>query len=199
VTRPQTTHAPVGARVPRLDAAAFATGRACYTTDMGLPGMLHCRLLYAEQAPARITGLDVSDALGLPGVEAVVTAADVPSMPMAGTSISARHLFARGEVRCVGDVIAAVAAVDVATAQRATELIRVVYDERPAAYTLEAALAPGAPLVHPGKAGYPVASWMRRWFVEAPGNEATHFRLRKGDVDAATHDSSVQVSRNAGW
>jgi CO/xanthine dehydrogenase Mo-binding subunit len=193
VTRPPTTYAPVGARVPRLDAAAFATGRAPYTTDMGLPGMLHCRLLYAEQAPARITALDVSDALGLPGVEAVVTAADVPSMPMAGTSISARHLFARGEVRCIGDVIAAVAAVDVETAQRATELIRVAYDERPAAYTLEAALAPGAPLVHPGKAAYPVASWMRRWFVEAPGNEATHFRLVKGDVAAARARSHVVV------
>jgi len=193
VTRPQITHAPVGARVPRLDAAAFATGRAPYATDMGLPGMLHCRLLYAEQAPAAITGLDISEALRLPGVEAVITAADVPSMPMAGTSISARHLFARGEVRCIGDVIAAVAAVDVETAQRATELIRVAYAERPAAYTLEAALAPGAPQVHPGKAGYPVASWMRRWFVEAPGNEATHFRLVKGDVAAARARSHVVV------
>ena len=193
MTRSQATHAPVGARVPRLDAAAFATGRACYTTDMGLPGMLHCRLLYAEQAPARIIALDVSDALRLPGVEAVVTAADVPSMPMAGTSISARHLFARGEVRCIGDVIAAVAAVDVETAQRAVDLIRVAYDERPAAYTLEAALAPGAPLVHPDKAGYPVAPWMRHWFVEAPGNESTHFRLVKGDVDAARSRSHVVV------
>ncbi len=193
MTRPQPAYAAVGARVPRLDAAAFATGRASYATDMGLPGMLHCRLLYAEQAPARIGDLDVSDALRLPGVEAVVTAADVPSMPPAGTSIAARHLFARGEVRCVGDVIAAVAAADPATAQRAVELIRVVYEERPAAYTLEAALAPGAPLVHPDKAGYPVASWMRRWFVEAPGNEATHFRLRKGDVDAARSRSHVVV------
>ena len=160
---------------------------------MGLPGMLHCRLLYAEHAPARLAEVDVSEALRLPGVEAVVTAADVPSMPRAGTSISARHLFARGEVRCIGDVIAAVAAVDVETAQRATELIRVGYDPRPAAYTLEAALAPGAPLVHPGKAGYPVASWMRRWFVEAPGNEATHFRLVKGDIAAARARSHAVV------
>ena len=186
-------YAPVGARLPRLDAAAFATGRASYATDMGLPGMLHCRLLYAEQAPAGITGLDVSEALRLSGVEAVITAADVPSMPMAGTSISARHLFARGEVRCIGDVIAAVAAVDVETAQRATELIHVAYDERPAVYTLEAALAPGAPPVHPGKAGYPVAPWMRRWFVDTPGNEATHFRLVKGDVAAARARSHVVV------
>ena len=184
---------PVGARTPRLDAAAFATGRAPFSTDMGLPGMLHCRLLYAEQAPARLTEVDAAEALRLPGVEAVLTAADVPAMPMAGTSISARHLFARGEVRCIGDVIAAVAAVDVETAQRATELIRVEYDPRPAAYTLEAALAPGAPLVHPGKAGYPVASWMRRWFVEAPGNEATHFRLVKGDITAARARSHVVV------
>ena len=184
---------PVGARTPRLDAAAFATGRAPFSTDMGLPGMLHCRLLYAEQAPARLTEVDVSEAVRLPGVEAVVTAADVPSMPMAGTSISARHLFARGEVRCIGDVIAAVAAVDVETAQRATELIRVGYDPRPAVYTLEAALASGAPQVHPGKAGYPVASWMRRWFIETPGNEATHFRLVKGDIAAARARSHVVV------
>ena len=155
--------------------------------------MLHCRLLYAEQAPARITGVDLSETLRLPGVEAVITAADVPSMPPAGTSISSRHLFARGDARCIGDVIAAVAAVDVETAQRATELIRVRYEAQPAVYTLDAALAPGAPPVHPGKAGYPVASWMRKWFVDAVGNEATHFRLVKGDVGAARARSHVVV------
>jgi CO/xanthine dehydrogenase Mo-binding subunit len=193
LTRPLPAYAPVGARIPRIDAAAFATGRAPFATDLGLPGMLHCRLLYADRAPARVTRLDVSEAARLPGVEAVLTAADVPWMPMAGTSISARHLFVKDEVRSVGDVLAAVAAADAETAQRAVELIHAEYEDLPGVYTLEEALAPGATAVHPGKAQYPVASWMRRWFVEAAGNEATHFRMRKGDVAAARARSHVVV------
>ena len=53
LSRPLPEYAPVGTRIPRVDAAAFATGRAAYSTDLGLPGMLHCRLLYADRAPAR--------------------------------------------------------------------------------------------------------------------------------------------------
>jgi CO/xanthine dehydrogenase Mo-binding subunit len=193
VTRPRPEHARVGTRRPRIDAAAFASGRARYATDMGLPGMLYCRLLYAQQAPARIVRVDTAAALALPGVQAIVTAADVPSMPPTGMSIVARHLFARDEVRTVADVIAAVAADNDETAQRAVELIDVTYDDRPGAYTLDEARAPAAPAVHPKKADYRTSAWLKRYAVTEPGNVATHFRLRKGDVAAARERAHVVV------
>jgi CO/xanthine dehydrogenase Mo-binding subunit len=183
----------VGTRRPRIDAAAFATGRARYATDLAVPGMLYCRLLYAQQAPARIVRVDTSAAAALPGVHAIVTAADAPSMPPTGMSIMARYLFAGDEVRTIADVIAAVAAEDDETAQRAVELIEVTYDDRPGAYTLDAARAPAAPQVHPRKSEYRTSAWLKRYAVTEPGNVATHFRLRKGDVAAARERAHVVV------
>src|ERR1700736_5018447 len=194
VTPSQPEDAPVGTRMPRLDYGGFVTGRAAYATDMALPGMLHCRLLYSQQAPARITRIDVSEASRLAGVEAIVTAAEAPPMPLTGMGIAARALFAREEVRSIADVIAAVAAVDDETAQRAVELIRVTYEDLPGAYTLEAAVQKDAPLVHPRKAEYRAAPWMQPWIVPGPGNVATHFRLRKGDVAGARARAHLVVS-----
>ncbi|HLW49086.1 MAG TPA: xanthine dehydrogenase family protein molybdopterin-binding subunit [bacterium] len=186
-------HARVGTRRPRIDAAAFASGWARYATDLAMPGMLHCRLLYAQQAPARIVRVDTGAAARLPGVHAIVTAADAPSMPPTGMSIAARYLFARDQVRTVADVIAAVAAEDDETAQRAVELIEVTYEDRPGAYTLDAAREPAAPLVHPKKEEYKASAWLKRYTVAEPGNVATHFRLRKGDVAAARERAYVVV------
>ncbi|HLJ59375.1 MAG TPA: xanthine dehydrogenase family protein molybdopterin-binding subunit [bacterium] len=178
-------HAAVGSRIPRIDAAGFVTGQARYATDMGMPGMLHCRLLYAQQAPARIVDVDVTEARRLPGVAAVVTAAEAPAMPPTGMGIAARSLFAAETVRSVADVIAAVAAVDDETAQRAVELIKVTYEHRPGVFSLEAAMTTDAPLVHADKRAYRIAPWLRRWAVLDAGNVSTHFRLRKGDVAGA--------------
>jgi CO/xanthine dehydrogenase Mo-binding subunit len=183
----------VGTRRPRIDAGAFARGAARYATDMAVPGMLHCRVLYAQQAPARITRVDTAAAARLPGVRAIVTAADAPEMPPTGMSIAARHLFARDEVRTIADVIAAVAAVDDETARRAVELIDVDYEPRPGAYTLDDAWEAAAPVVHPGKAEYRSAVWLKRFMVAEPGNVATHFSLRKGDVAAARARAHVVV------
>src|SRR3984893_8899931 len=194
VTHSRPEYAPVGTRMPRIDAGTFVTGRAPYATDMALAGMLHCRLLYSQQAPARITSIDVSEASRLAGVEAIVTAVEAPPMPLTGMGIAARGLFARDTVRAIGDVIAAVAAVDDETAQRAVELIRVTYEDLPGAYTLEAAVLKDAPLVHPQKAEYRIAPWLRRYAVREPGNVATHFRLRKGDVAGARARAHLVVS-----
>ena len=183
----------VGTRRPRIDAAAFARGTARFATDMAVPGMLHCRLLYAQQAPARITAVDVDAARRLPGVHAVITAASVPPMPPTGMSIAARHLFADREARTIADVIAAVAAADDETARRAVDLIEVTYEDAPGAFSLEAALAAGAPRVHPAKADYPGAQWLTRYRVAEPGNVSTHFHLRKGDVAAGRARAQVVV------
>jgi len=187
-------YAVVGTRAPRIDAAAFVTARARYATDMVLPGMLHCRLLYSPHAHARIAGIDVTAGLRLPGVEAIVTAETAPPLGLTGMSILGRPLFARDEVRCVADVIAAVAAVDDETAQRAVDLIVVAYEDLPAASSLDEALRNDAPLVHTQKDRYKLSPWMEPWVVLEPGNTSSHFRLRKGNVEAARAKSHLVLA-----
>src|SRR3970282_272888 len=68
----------IGQRIPKLDAPDKATGRTVYGHDVKLPGMLHGRILYSRHPHARILNVDVSRALKLPGVKAIVTAADNP-------------------------------------------------------------------------------------------------------------------------
>ena len=189
--RRQEEYLKLGSRTPRMDAAAFASARARYATDVVLPGMLHCRLLYSPHAHARIVEIDTSDARRLPGVEAVVTAADAPPMNRTGMSIAGRALLVRDEARSIADVVAAVAAVDEATAQRAVELIKVRYDDLPAVFALDAALEETAPLVHEHKAGYQLSPWMTPWVVLDRGNVSSHFHLRKGDVERARATSDL--------
>jgi CO/xanthine dehydrogenase Mo-binding subunit len=172
----------LGSRVPRRDAAAFVSGTARYASDLVLPGMLHCRLLYSPYPHARIVGLDTSAAAASPGVEAVLTAADAPPLALMGMSIAGRGLLAHGEVRSVADVVAAVAAVDAEAAERAVERIDVRYEKLPAVFSAEAALDPGAPRVHAHPEAYTLSPWMRPWAVREPGNVSAHFRLAKGDL-----------------
>ncbi len=139
----------IGTRAPRVDAPAKATGRAIFVDDMSMPGMLYGALLQSPYAHALIRGIDVSAALKLPGVKAVVTHKEA-GLVKYGVS-PARYdetIFCYDKVRQVGDNIAAVAAVDMATAVEAASLIKVDYEELPAVFTIEEALADGAPLVH---------------------------------------------------
>jgi len=143
-------HAVVGHGVTRYDAPDKVTGRAKYTADIHLPGMLHGKILGSTVAHGIIRRLDVSRARALPGVVAVITGADVPDT-WYGVSPAREdeQILAKDRVRYVGDEIAAVAAVDEETAERALKLIEVEFEELPAVFDPEAAMAPGAPLVHP--------------------------------------------------
>ncbi|MFH1137956.1 MAG: 4-hydroxybenzoyl-CoA reductase, partial [Pseudomonadota bacterium] len=133
-------------RARRLDAPAKAVGRAVYTDDLALPGQLYGAILQSPLAHARILKLDVSRAKRLAGVKAVITAKDV-GLTKYGVS-PARYdetLFAHEKVRYVGDEVAAVAAMDLETAQEALSLIKVEYEELPAVFDPFEALADGAP------------------------------------------------------
>jgi 4-hydroxybenzoyl-CoA reductase alpha subunit len=139
----------INTRAPRLDAPGKATGRATYIDDMTLPDMLYGALLQSPHAHARILKIDTSKARSLPGVRAVVTAKEAGRIKY-GVS-PARYdetVFAHEKVRLVGDEIAAVAAVDLETAMEAVSLIKVDYQELPAVFTPEEALAEGAPVIH---------------------------------------------------
>ena len=146
----QRDHAIVGHGVTRYDAPDKVTGCAKYTADIRLPGMIHGKLLGSPIAHGIIRRIDVSRARALSGVFAVITGADVPDA-WYGVSPAREdeQILAKDRVRYVGDEVAAVAAIDEQTAERALQLIEVEYEELPAVFDADAALAPGAPLVHP--------------------------------------------------
>ncbi len=160
----------VGVSIPRVDAADKVTGRATYTADVFLPNMLHGKILGSTIAHGRVKRIDTSKAAALPGVVAILTGADVPDT-MHGVSPARydEHVLAKPKVRHVGDPVAAVAAVDERTAERALALIEVEYEELPAVFDPRAAVAEGAPLLH----------------EQYERNVCTHVEQRFGDVERA--------------
>ncbi|UCC48816.1 MAG: molybdopterin-dependent oxidoreductase, partial [Gemmatimonadota bacterium] len=142
-------HVVVGRRVPRIDARDLVSGRAMFTDDIRLPGMLYGKILTSPHAHARVLHVDTSRAEALEGVKAVLTAADVPET-FYGVS-PARYdeqVLAKDRVRYVGDEIAAVAAVDEQTCLNALELIDVEYEILPAVFDPFEAMQEGAPQLH---------------------------------------------------
>jgi CO/xanthine dehydrogenase Mo-binding subunit len=136
----------VGKRIPRSDGAKKVTGRAVYINDLKRPGMLYGAILYSEHPHAVIKSIDVSQAKALPGVRAVITADDVPDIPIG--FLKDNRPLKKGKVRSMRDEIAAVAAIDPDIATEALSLIKVEYEPLPAVFTPEEALAEGAPLIH---------------------------------------------------
>jgi 4-hydroxybenzoyl-CoA reductase subunit alpha len=148
-------HDVVGHGVTRYDAPDKVSGRAKYTADLRLPEMIYGKILTSPIAHGIVRRIDVSRARALPGVIDVITAANVPD---AWYGVSpARYdeqIFAKDRVRYVGDEVAAVAAVDEETAERALALIDVDYEALPAVFDPDAAMAPGAPVIHPENPRY---------------------------------------------
>lgn len=136
--------------VTRYDGPDKVTGRAKYTADIQLPGMVYGKILGSPIAHGLIRGIDTSRARALPGVLAVITGEDVPDT-LYGVSPARydEHVLAKDRVRYVGDEVAAVVALDEDTAEQALALIEVEYIELPAVFTPEEAVAPDAPLLHP--------------------------------------------------
>jgi CO/xanthine dehydrogenase Mo-binding subunit len=137
----------VGADLRRADAAEKTTGRALYTNDFALPGMLHAKALRSPRAHALIKRLDASRARTAPGVHAVLTRDDVPANLAAtfGYFIKDQPIVATDRVRHVGDIVALVAADTEADAVAALRLIDIDYEDLPIVATIEQALAPDAP------------------------------------------------------
>ena len=142
----------IGKKTRRVDALAKVTGRAQYTADLILPGMLHAALARSPHPHAKLKSIDVQKALELPGVEAVATGQD--SVQRFGPMIKDQPFLAINRVRYVGEPVAAVAAIDEATAQMAAGLIEVEYEELPAVFDPFEAGQKDAPLIHPGLESY---------------------------------------------
>ena len=149
IPNPQSPMSTVGVSIPRVDAADKVTGRAQYTADINLPNMIHGKILGSSIAHGRVKRVDVSKARALDGVLAVITGDDVPDT-LYGVSPARydEHVLAKDKVRHVGDPVAAVAAIDERTAERAIALIEVEYEELPAVFDPVTAVADGAPQLH---------------------------------------------------
>ena len=167
----------VGKSLARLDAPGKVSGTAVYAVDFVLPGMLCGKVLRSTLPHARIARLDVSRAGALPGVRAVMTAADVPDVRFGG-ALKDETAFATDKVRYIGQPVAAVAAVTPEAAEAALAAIEVGYEPLPALLDLEAALAPGAPLIHEAWESYSAIPILQR-----EGNVCHRARIVAGDVE----------------
>lgn len=168
----------VGQAVVRTQATEKACGRAVYIDDIARPGMLHAALVLSPYPHARIVRTDSTAAAAAPGVRCVLTGADFPRR--FGGFVHDEVVLAIGRVRYAGEPVAVVAAQTVAQARHAASLIEIDYEELPAVFDIDAALAPGAPLVHEEFAGY-----ARRNAEPLGPNLCAHTVLAEGDVEAA--------------
>ena len=140
----------VGERAPRLGAEQAALGEKQFVSDLAEPRMLHAAVRMSDHPRARVLHIDTSRAKAEPGVAVVLTAADVPAERRVGLIVADWPCFvAEGETTCmVGDILAAVAASDEASARRAAELVTVEYEVLEPILDARRALGPDAEQVH---------------------------------------------------
>ncbi|MBJ3777051.1 xanthine dehydrogenase family protein molybdopterin-binding subunit [Acuticoccus mangrovi] len=174
----------IGKPVQRLEDPRLLAGAGRYTADIQLDRMLHLAFVRADQAHAEIRAIDTNAAAAMPGVVAVLTAADFADVAdLVATSrmqtYNATHcpLLARDRVRYVGEAVAIVVAADRYRAEDAAAAIAVDYAPLAAAIDPAAALAPGAPQLHP----------------EVPGNLVLEREFRTGDAAAAIAEAAHVV------
>ncbi len=143
----------VGNPTPRVEGELKVSGEAKYAVDITRPGMLWGKLLRSPIASGRIKRIDVSKALALPGVHAVVTGEDCTGLRI-GRRLYDMPILADGEVRFVGEKVAAVAADTELIAEEAVNLIEVEYEETEPILDPVETMKPGTRLIHPDVVNY---------------------------------------------
>jgi len=137
----------IGKSLPRVDALDKALGKSIYGADMNLPGMLHAKVLRSEVPHAEIVSINTKAAERIEGVEAIITAKDVPDITI-GMLTWDYQIFARHKVRYIGEPIAAVAAVSLEVAEKALSLVEVKYKELTGVFDPIEAMKDGASQIH---------------------------------------------------
>jgi CO/xanthine dehydrogenase Mo-binding subunit len=179
--------AQVGRSVPRLEARDKVTGRAEYTHNLHLPGMLYGKVFRSTVAHGRIKSIDLSAARAVPGVHRVVTSEDVLKVvpqPYYGPAFHDQPILAIGKVHYVGEPVAVVLADDPHTAEAAAALIVADYDELPAVFD-EVEAAQNEILVHEELKPAGTFADLKHLKGVRGTNVALDFRLRKGDAEKA--------------
>ncbi|GAA3652616.1 xanthine dehydrogenase subunit D [Nocardioides ginsengisoli] len=139
----------IGSSAPRPDGDAKVRGRFPFSSDLCVPGMLWGHTVRSPHAYARIQSVDVTRARAAEGVRVVLTAADVPGRNGFGLVVDDQPVLASDVVRYVGEPVAVVAAATPEQARRAAALVEVAYTELEPLCSVEEALAPDAPALHP--------------------------------------------------
>ena len=171
----------VGRSFPHRDFEQKVQGSMAYADDWHLPGVLWGKVIRAQVPSANIVSVDTTAAAEIPGVRAILTAADVPrngiSDDASGLEIGSvvQPVLAEGRVRYQGEPVAIVAAESPVTAEEAAELVAIEYEDVPGVFSPQDALGPDAPQVHAG------------------GNRLVEWRMHRGDVDAAIAEADVVI------
>jgi CO/xanthine dehydrogenase Mo-binding subunit len=177
----------IGKEVKRREDPALLAGAAQYTNDVNLGGMLHAAVLRSPHAHARILRIDTSAARALPGVYAVLTGREAAEIldpvPCFAAEEVVEHAIAIDKVRYAGEAVAAVAAADRYVAEDALDLIEVDYEPLPPVVDAQAAMAPGAPLVH----------------ENLPSNVVYDHTFTFGDVDGDFAAADRVIHRRLRW
>ena len=177
----------IGSRVPRPDGVDKVTGRARYGADAYAPGQLTGLVLRSPHAHARIKKIDTAKAEKLPGVKAVITAADLPDLTEGRRDLfdTLENCMARDRALYDGHAVAAVAAIDRNTAKQALKLIKVSYEKLPHVTDVDEAMQSDAPIVQPhiqqdGK----------------PSNVAQRMEFGHGDIDEGLKEADVVIEKS---
>jgi CO/xanthine dehydrogenase Mo-binding subunit len=187
----------IGKRTLRPDGEDKVTGRAAYAADTTLPGMLWGKVLRSPHPHARIKSINTDKALALPGVKAVMTAADIVEFPLdkavlvgiADMRWICRNVMARDKALFAGHPVAAVAATTQKIAAQALKLIEVDYEVLPWVIDVDEAMLPGAPILHahvraPGDKS------------DTPSNIAGKLEHTLGDVASGFAAADVIIERS---
>ena len=159
------SHKIIGQGSRRVDALGKVTGRAKFAADFNVGFQLYGKVLRSKFPHARILRIDTSKAEQLEGVEAVLTANDIPGEKVFGIVTKNQAILASDKVRYLGDGLALVAGKTMAVAEQALSLIEVEYDPLPIVTDPEAAMQSDSPKIHDD------------------GNTFVHHKVRKGDVE----------------
>jgi CO/xanthine dehydrogenase Mo-binding subunit len=169
----------VGTNVEMVGGRAKVSGAVSYIADMDFPGQLYAKALRSPYPHAKLVRIDVSRAAALPGVRGVVTRDDLAGLnPYFGTAVEDQPVVVIDKVRCVGDIVAAVAADSREIAEEALDLIEVEYEELPAVTDILEAAKATAPIIHEQHVD-----------KRAGGNIHGVYRAASGDIERGFRES----------
>ena len=169
----------IGVSVPKVDAYAKVVGAPIFADDLQRENLLYGKLVHGNLPYARIIGVNIDQAMDLPGVAAVLTARDVPGLNAFGGIVPHQPVLAGDIVRYVGDPVAVVFADTEAIAAQAAKLVKVDLEPLKAIFTPEEALRQDAPQLHPAQG--------------SQGNVVNHVTVKKGDVRLGFEQADIIV------
>ncbi len=167
----------IGKSERRVDSWGKVTGRAKFADDYNVGHQLIGKVLRSKHPHAKIVRIDTSKARALPGIQAVLTAVDIPGSKVFGIVEKNQAILAEDRVRYLGDGVALIAATTKEIAEEALSLIDIEYELLPVVSDPEEALKPGSPIIHGNK------------------NEFVHHKVRKGDIAKGFTEADFVLER----